>query len=131
MLIPDMQSIPAYEQVKIDVVIELQSLRKAYSEIMQYIDMNKYPKQLFAFFKSETLAFFMGMRPKILDYSAKDKEYAHLIKFGDYFIPRPDKLQIGDAVRLFLGINQFCEDYRLTSTTFYMGSSSESEGGTF
>lgn len=125
---PYFESIPAYEQVKIYVVSKLTEIARIYSDIQQFMFIGKYPEHSIAFFKSEVMAFYVFIRPKMIDFIKVDREYSKLIDYSDCFIGQPSKLKYSDAVRIWVGINQFCEEYRLTSTTIYHGTSTDDEG---
>ncbi len=121
----EMTSIPAYEAVKYYVVTKLQDLTSLYSDIQRFRHMKKYPRALVAVFKSEVMAFYIFLRPKILLQSMRQgfTDYKQIMNYADGFLMKPRTLTLGRAILVYIILNQFCEDFRLTSTTFYSGRS--------
>lgn len=120
------ESMPAYEQIKQYVVQKIIELSEQATQLQTLLYMRKRNKMLASQFKSEVLNFYEFIRPKIINHIAakKDSKYSSLVKILDYFMEHPLKFTLADAIKTFINLNQFCEDYKLTSTAVWAGTAS-------
>lgn len=82
-------------------------------------------------FKSKTLALYQMLRPKMIDRwkFTHDELLKDTMDYMDMIILRPSEFKLSTAIIIFGNLNQFCEDYKLTSTSMWTGRSSESKKG--
>jgi len=122
------ETIPPYDQVKLEVIRRLVILsdEAAKTQALIYIGRND-PMTLFQFL-SDTLNFYQFLRPKMAEYvnSKGDKHFLNFMKMMDNFSMHPLKFTPKQAIMAYININDFCEKYKLTSTTMYTGFASRS-----
>jgi len=111
------ESLPAYEQIKTYVVQRLVQLSSEAAALQTLLFVKKRNKMLACTFKSDVLNFYQFLRPKLL----QKKEYHGLCQTLDYFLYNPTKFTLSDAFATLTNLNQFCEDYKLTSTAIWSG----------
>lgn len=121
------ETVPAYEQIKIYVVTILTKLNEIHAMMQKNMLMGRQDNDLKNRFKADVLNFYIFLRPKIYDYSMSvtDNEikqtYDSFIKTMNFYVMRPKKFDLSTAMYAYMNILQFCEDYRLTATTYWSG----------
>jgi len=117
------ESIPAYELIKFHVIQRLMNLSDVAARMQIMKSMNKSDPMTEHQFRSDTLNFYQLLRPKIIDYvrRRREQEYKEFIDNMDWFLMNFRKFSTKDAIIAFNNLNQFCEEYKLTSTTMWTG----------
>ncbi len=108
---------PAHEIIKQYSVEVLVQLNAMYARLQEYMYMRKYPRSTVSQFKSGILSFYGFLRPKIVIFATKNKEYVDVVDVMDSYVMNPHGLGLYQAVEAFLVLNQFCEDIGLTRIT--------------
>jgi hypothetical protein len=115
------ESFPAYELIKNYVVQQVISLGVMTSQVNAMLFLGRKDRLAEAQYKAAVLTFYQFLRPKMLDYSKFDPITALNIVKMDFFIMQTRAFTVRNAVMCFNFVNQFCEDYKLTSTTHATG----------
>ena len=121
------ETIPAYEHIKIFVVQTLFKLSEEHTQLQQYMFMGRNDNQLAARFKADILNFYTFLRSKIYDFintkgnSSERQHYQEFCKTMNFYIMRPKMFKLANAMYSYFQLIQFCEDYKLSSTTFWTG----------
>lgn len=117
------ESYPAYERIKNYVVDQIISLSSQATQIQTLLFLKRRDKFAINQFKANVLTFYQFLRPKMSDIisSYHKQQYIETMHILDFFIDHPLQFDISSAIITFNNLNQFCEDYKLTSTAFYAG----------
>lgn len=133
---PDIQKIyetvPAYEMIKIYVVQTLTKLNEEHAMLQKYMLMGRKDSQLKNQFKADVLNFYIFLRPKIYDIQhGKNKSiattYSVFTEAMNHFVMRPHQFDLSNSIVAYQTLVQFCEDYRLTATTFWTGTTQNND----
>jgi hypothetical protein len=131
-VIPENKTIPPTETIKINTINRLDSIQDIYTTVQYYFYLKTYPKTKIAMFKASIISFYSGQRPKLLDYiktleiaekkgDEKNEDiegYRELVHFMDMYVDRPSTFSLEDCIEVYKWLNQFCEEYGLTKTSF-------------
>jgi hypothetical protein len=115
------ESYPAYELIKSYVVQQLIGIGVQTANMNSLLFLNRKDRVAESQYKASVLTFYQFLRPKMIDHSKHDKPTQENVASLDYFIVNPSKFDIRDAIMCYNILNQFCEDYRLTSTISWSG----------
>jgi hypothetical protein len=130
----DYQSLSAGDIIKMQIVEKQAILNQLFTDLLHFSHMSKSSRQHLGRFKAEVLGLYMLVRPKLLEYIRRNaynkSKYESVTIVADNFYRNPLLLTTSGAMELYRILNEFCEDYKITSTLYYTGAT-RSEGGVF
>ena len=116
--------LPAIEQTKLMVLEKLRALYDGVALLFYHQMREKRDDDVTALLKSNLIAVYLFLKPKIREYTTKTKpspvEFIKLLKLDD-FIFNPSELTVEKTLEFIDLINIFCHDYGVTRITYFTG----------
>jgi hypothetical protein len=125
----------AQELVKVRVVMWINQISDLAGRTRQMKYIGRSDPMTEYQFRSEVLEFYRYLRPKIVEFIGRantnniDREtYKKFINSMDWFERHFKRFSTDGATVAFSNLNQFCEQYKLTSTIYYSGTAYKTTG---
>lgn len=137
LFIPDQKSIPASERIKTTIIDKLDYCFDLYYDLMYWKDMKVYNQPAEKRFRSAVKTLFDYIAPKIKDHievlrqQKKDDTteradmWDELITFMARYGKRSYMISLSEMIDIMILINQFCDEYKITSTMIRTGNAEE------
>jgi hypothetical protein len=116
--------LPAIEQTKLMVLEKLRVLYDGVALLFYSKMREKRDDDVTALLKSNLIAVYLFLKPKIREYVNKTKpipeEFTRLLKLEDYIL-NPSDLTVEKTLEYIDLINIFCHEYGVTRITYFTG----------
>lgn len=115
------ETVPSYERVKNNTIDLLMQITNRLAEMNKYQLLGRNDRMTKLGFVADVITFYSYLRPKILDHVRRkhDSALKEFVAYMDRFVLHPNNFNETYALLAYAELNDFCEKYRLTSTTIY------------